>query len=811
MGAERLFWELWKCSNESQVDEFISHTPELQNPNNWRPLGGNMNNLGIVENQQASPVAALVEKVVNSIDAVLMRKCYEEGVNPESNAAPQSIEKAVEKYFPYLKYPDQCTKRRKLAQQIQILADSAPESRNDISIIVYDAGEGQHPEDFEDTFCSLLRNNKNKIHFVQGRYNMGGSGALPFCGEKRYQLIGSKRYDGKGNFGFTLIRKHPRSAQEERETKNSWYEYLVWKRCIAAFPIEQLDLGLHASLFTTGSVIKLYSYDTLGNRDMLRDMRRSLNEYLFNPTLPYYLVQEESRVREHRKAETAFGLRDRLEDSEHVEHKFNQRIEDSRIGKIGITNYVFPARMVGKDAKDTREFTKKEFFKNGMCVLFTLNGQVHAHFTTEFISRTLKYQLLKDSLLIHVDCTEMAPAYREELFMASRDRLKGSEKTKEFRQRLGMVLQQGQLKEIHKQRRANILALHTADKDALIKEIGRNLPLNEDIRRLWGQSLQLDARQKKTQHTTPNDEEIEPKPAFMSNRYPSFFNLANHGKKGNDFFEIPLSGSKSILFNSDVENEYFNRVEDPGELTLGVMTWRTKDNEGGNQRGTVNKISELLSVERQSPRDGEIKVVLRPTEEVQVGDEIEVEADLRDNASPDGFNPLSFWVKIADSRRTQTPKKSLVDEEPLTLPDIVLTKESLGEDDGNIVSWDKLDIPMDHGVVMYPVSGEEEKVIERVIVNLDCRVFKNHRSKCKSFEEIEREQNRFISSVYYHTLFLYTISLQRGHQHTVRLKNGNIREEENVEMSEYIQDIFANHYVDFLLNFRLEEVIEADD
>ena len=40
-------------------------------------------------------------------------------------------------------------------------------------MIIYDDGEGQCPQDFEDTFLSLVSGNKNEIQFVQGKYNMG--------------------------------------------------------------------------------------------------------------------------------------------------------------------------------------------------------------------------------------------------------------------------------------------------------------------------------------------------------------------------------------------------------------------------------------------------------------------------------------------------------------------------------------------------------------------------------------------------------------------------------------------------------------
>ena len=47
----------------------------FSNHQNWYPLGGNENNFGVIENQQSTPIAALIEKITNSIDAVLMKKC----------------------------------------------------------------------------------------------------------------------------------------------------------------------------------------------------------------------------------------------------------------------------------------------------------------------------------------------------------------------------------------------------------------------------------------------------------------------------------------------------------------------------------------------------------------------------------------------------------------------------------------------------------------------------------------------------------------------------------------------------------------
>ena len=178
----------------------------------------------MVENQQSSPIPALIEKITNGIDAILMRACIEQGIDPRSEDAPRSIEEALDRLFPNYKNWDLPRERRRLAERLQILADGP---RMETSLVIYDDGEGQSPEDFETTFLSLLRGNKNDIHFVQGKYNMGGAGAVAFCGRRRYQLIASKRFNGNGHLGFTLVRRHPLSADEEKRKKATWYEYLV--------------------------------------------------------------------------------------------------------------------------------------------------------------------------------------------------------------------------------------------------------------------------------------------------------------------------------------------------------------------------------------------------------------------------------------------------------------------------------------------------------------------------------------------------------------------------------------------------------
>src|SRR6266446_2640164 len=93
--ANEIFAQLFEASTKQAVGEVLERNPTLfRNLSDWQPLDGNESNFGVIENQQSSPIAALIEKITNSIDAILMRKCYEAGIDPKSPSAPKSMEEA---------------------------------------------------------------------------------------------------------------------------------------------------------------------------------------------------------------------------------------------------------------------------------------------------------------------------------------------------------------------------------------------------------------------------------------------------------------------------------------------------------------------------------------------------------------------------------------------------------------------------------------------------------------------------------------------------------------------------------------------
>ena len=745
---------------------------------------------GIVRNQQSSPIAALVEKVTNSMDAILTKKCLEQGIKPDSKEAPQSMDEAINIFYPNYKNWDLSSNRRKQSEEIQIIADGPPKNT---SVIIYDNGEGQHPEDFEKTFLSLVKGNKINIQFVQGKYNMGGSGALVFCGKKRYQLIASKRFDDTGNLGFTIIRQRRISESNRR---SSHFEYLKLNNEIPNFPITSIDLKLYGRTFKTGSIIKMYSYQfPSGYSGFAQDLNQSLNEYLFEPVLPILTVDKKERYPKNKVLELdLFGLKRRLEGSEYIDTNFSEEYVDELFGQAKVTCYVFKPKTEKHDVKKSKEIIRERFFKNNMSVMFSINGQVHGSYTSEFITRTLKFNLLKDYLLIHVDCTDMNPDFREELFMASRDRLKQGEEANELRDYLGRKLRASQLEDINRKRKESV-GLENEDTTELIKSFAKNLPKNSELFKLLQNTLKLEEKKDEKKDKKPQSEkpkqEVKP---FLPQRFPTFFKLHNQ-KDGINAIKLPKNGEKTIKFDTDAENDYFDRTEHPGDLEISLLQFRRNRTTGGTEAGNRTDISGLLNITKSSPNQGTIKLSISPRGELQVGDELEIQISLSAPGEP--FEEI-LLVKVADN---EAPKEKVPeekeDDDSIGLPELVKIKQE---------NWEQLEgtgIEMGHKTVMNLISEGDQ--LQKIYINLDSSVFLNHRSKLKNEEQIIIAEKKYISSVYFHTLFLYMITKKRKYSISIEKDTGL----ECIEIDQYIKDVFDNYYSDFLLNFGMEQLMGA--
>ena len=115
------------------------------------------------------------------VDAILLRRAIEKGIDPVAANAPQSVVEAVKEFqllrgatSGILAEVDNPNYLREFAEENLVIGvTAANEATAKPCFTFIDAGEGQQPDDFERTFLSLSSGRKKDIPFVQGKYNMG--------------------------------------------------------------------------------------------------------------------------------------------------------------------------------------------------------------------------------------------------------------------------------------------------------------------------------------------------------------------------------------------------------------------------------------------------------------------------------------------------------------------------------------------------------------------------------------------------------------------------------------------------------------
>ena len=501
--------------------------------------------------------------MINGIDAVLIYECLKRGIEPTSSKAPQSMADAAKECFnvPSGRLENIPSRDRTvLAGRVQLVAVGSKEQPN---YLVIDSGEGQAPADFPETFLSLAKSNKLHIHFVQGKYNAGGTGALRFCGHENYQLIVSRRAPGlpvrksdatKSEWGFTLIRRLRPSEGSSR--RSSMYVYYAPGDRVPSFPAKSIAVlpgegsvnkppAAYARAIEYGSCIKLYAYrwNAIGTATL--DPRYQLNKYLHNLVLPLRITETRPYRANYYSTTVSGGSLDENTDLDLGPASGSVALPRG-LGTIPVELKVF------KDKKEDGSPVSSRHLPSG--VLFTVNGQVHGTLPSNFVSRKLNYQFLEDYLLLVVDATQMPADFREDFFMTSRDRLAEVE-DREF--------VEGEIKDFLKNHEGLRLLNNKRKEEAITKKVDADEPLellqeliNQDptLASLFGTGDRL-----KVPYGTQ-----KPAVDYKGQRFPTFFRL----KKENLVKDCPINRACRVEFETDAVDDYFSRGDDPGRFEV---------------------------------------------------------------------------------------------------------------------------------------------------------------------------------------------------------------------------------------------------
>jgi hypothetical protein len=639
-------------------------------------------------------------------------------MDPAGNAAPQSIRAAVAAYFEDAATADKphggqmkywsLEKRTRIARGITLAATgSKPPGKPCFSIA--DAGEGQTPEKMPDTLLSLDKSNKLRIPFVQGKFNMGGTGVLKFCGRRNLQLIVSRRnpailrgrfdHPSDNQWGFTVVRREDPGDGR----RSSVYTYLAPLGVLESKALPGHGGVLRFASDTTpifpdatnpygqdaewGTLIKLYEYAATGFKSniLMRDGLLSRMDLLL-PDVALPLRMHECRPyagHEGSFQTTLTGLGVRLEDDrgDNLEEGFPSSCPLSAAGQeMTATIYAF---------KKGRAQT----YRKNEGIIFTLNGQTHGHLTPDFFRRTKTVGLsyLADSILVIVDCSRFSGRAREDLFMNSRDRLSGGELRQELEDVLEDMLKQHQgLRALKERRRREETEERFAD----------NKPLEDILESLLKKSQTLatlflpGARASNPFKPVKVQEEEKP---YLGKLSPTFFKL--QGKKYGEVLqrETPQNMRSRITFETDAVNDYFSRSIDPGQFTI----WREVD---GERRPVLNYVGPNL-------QNGIGTLSVQLPENCQPGDELEFLTTVTDASRVDSFeNRFVVRVRTAadtsggTSTRRKPPAKTPGSDRDtpggITLPKIKEVHE---------VDWDRHSTPFDKYTALRVMhAGTEE-------------------------------------------------------------------------------------------------------
>ena len=331
------------------------------------------------------------------------------------------------------------------------------------TITITDLGEGQDPERFADTFLSLNAKNKGNIPFVQGKFNMGSTGAVPFCSpEHNYQLILSKRHakaEGDGaKWGFTIVRRlRPAGLSGLSE-----FQYLAPGGSVLSVKCDALPIWSNADGsfddISYGSLIRLYEYDIPEKTNAKLDFSRMLNRRLFRIPIPIVVI-ERRKFKGNSTDTIVPGLETRLAEdtADAIEDNFPvlDELTVPGVGKVHVTLVPF------KEGVST-----EHWMRASEAVIFTVNGQAHSFRSREFLrgsgNSRVGLSYLAPSLLVEVDCSGLPNRVTEHLFMGSRDRMRETiERTKLLRALTLYLRQHEGLRGLNAIRRTNAIEKST--------------------------------------------------------------------------------------------------------------------------------------------------------------------------------------------------------------------------------------------------------------------------------------------------------------------------------------------------------------
>lgn len=709
---------LLNAEDPREVEDILSN--EYFADQQWKPLGQQENNYGIVENQAGAPVPALVELITNSYDAILMKEYHNRAgttdPDPDSDDLPE-IDDQSEAVEELIQDQD--------SQRVEIRADGYKPSNDDIiNFTVIDNGCGQPPEEFEETFLGLLDPGKYKqdYPFLQGQYGMGSSGVLQFSGGKSYKFICSASHRNPSEWSWSIVRQNKQRDQ---------YEYLTIDGEIPTFTgsVEEQ---------TFGSFVKVYDYElNMGKTIITGDERfqKRLERYLVDPPFPLQLSDTRYSSTNVDRITTP-GLIGRIKKHDHLveenyDIKYNFDHDQLGVRNINIITFKDNGKIDELREKGDATRRNKSRFVGGtdhreMAILYTVNGQTHGNEGVSFLkNRCDKPRVGEDTIAI-VEFSDIAGTEMVDLFQPTRDRIKKKEIGEKLQEGMKDALKNDNWLIEEESRRRQKLA--SEDTDELLDETLQSIiEENPELQRYFESG-------EKAASDTPSDEEKRP---YTCPDIPDTFKIieeydpdGNHTfydeeKNGSYELEVPINRPRRMRFFLNAPNDYISK-EGNGEL-------RVKPSRDAIQYVNLNR--GILSVKIKAP------------DVYEVGDTITLVLNV---TRPDR-EPLRQRIRVKyteeeeTTRGTQTPEDDTSEgTKGLSMPNVVPVEED---------EWDRHKFD-EHDIARVAAVGDSVSDMD-VYVNTHAAPLRRFIDK----HDLRSSSKEFVEERYKMAVALYSVSM----------------------------------------------------
>ena len=656
MESKKVCLQLLSAESEADVQRIIENTPEMANADNWIPLDNRETNFNVTSNQASDGGKALTELMTNMVDAVLTKHAYLKNIDPKGKEAPATMYDAVDLLIKNLRggrlvnlEPNDSWLRDFAQKNLVIGITGAKTKKEGLPCYTFvDNGEGQAPENFDTTFVSLSAGNKKSIPFVQGKFNMGSSGVLRYCGRRWFKLIVSRRYDGNSPWGWTLIRRRPEAGDDLPIA-----EYFVLPPTSNEIPAFESDIlypfnTMSGSKYDgvslkTGTIVKLFDYQVGSKFLSFKGSRDTLNENLVETILPFRLLDfrqlpkskdalEAARKRGGERAEgidprpfygmeflllnshREEGLEDEEDDAAGQGKIFVGNVSDDELGEISISAIRLKNDLPGwLKASNNRVF-------------HTVNGQVQYKQTRGFVSQSCGFPALKDRVVVIIDASALKFSAHNEVWKGDREHISNTIVGERYREKVTQAIKESTaLKELQKEIAQQELERATkSESNALFQKL---VDADRNLANLLSDrdpTIKLPASGGAGGGDSGTGE-------FEGLYSPTFVRLES--RIADNGIDLPINRSRPVGALTDAENGYLNRPQNRGRILL--------DDDIRSRFGI-----------REHLHDGELVLFLEPDpDRIQAGETFSFQIRLKDDAMAQAVESETLTVRIVEEQK----------------------------------------------------------------------------------------------------------------------------------------------------------------